>query len=92
MGKRSKYFWKIPQGFVGIKFTPFCLKVTYEGEVLYFDRNLGQTVREDEIVRNIANLDEVEQLALQQFLKRYPTKEDKVLFWCRGISIPQGHT
>jgi len=85
MGKRSKYLWKIPQGFVGIKFTPFCLKVTYEGELLYFDRNLGQTVREEEIIRSIANLDEVEQLALKGFLERYSTKEERILFWCNGI-------
>jgi hypothetical protein len=85
MGSKGKYLWRIPQGFVGIKFTPFCLKVTYEGELLYFDRNLGQTIREEEIIQNIPNLNEVEQLALKGFLERYPTVENKILFWCRGI-------
>jgi hypothetical protein len=85
MGSTSRYVWRIPQGYVGVKFTPYCIRVTYEGELLYFDRNLGQTVSEEEIIQSIASLNEVEQLALQQFLKRYPTKEDKMLFWCRGI-------
>jgi hypothetical protein len=85
MGSTTKYVWRIPQGYVGIKFTPFCLRVTYDGELIYFDRNLGQSTSEEEILRSIARLNGVERLALQQFLKRYPTKEDKMLFWCRGI-------
>jgi hypothetical protein len=85
MGLRGKYLWRVPQGYVGIKFTPFCLKVTYDGELLYFDRNLGQTVREEEVIGNMCNLNEAEQLALKGFLERYPTKAEKILFWCNGI-------
>jgi hypothetical protein len=86
MGSKNKnYVWSIPQGFVSIKFTRYCLRVTYYNELIYFDRNLGQTVSEEEIIKNIANLKETEQLALRAFLERYPTKEDKMLFWCRGI-------
>jgi hypothetical protein len=86
MGSKSKrYCWKIPQGYVGIKFTPYCIRVTYLGEFLYFDRNLGQTVSEEEIIKNMPNLDEPTHQALQQFLERYPTVEDKILYWCRGI-------
>jgi hypothetical protein len=52
---------------------------------VYFDRNLGQTVTEKEILQNMTKLDEPTQLALRQFFNRYPTHEDKLLFWCRGI-------
>jgi hypothetical protein len=83
--KNTKYVWSIPQGYVSIKFTPFCLRVTYFNELVYFDRNLGQTVTEEKILQNMTKLDEPTQLALRQFFNRYPTHEDKLLFWCRGI-------
>jgi len=83
--KNTKYVWSIPQGYVSIKFTRFCLRVTYSNELIYFDRNQGLTMTEEEVIRNMSNLNEAEQLALKGFLERYSTKEERILFWCNGI-------
>jgi hypothetical protein len=83
--KKKTYVWSIPQGYVGIKYTPYCLKISLYGEVLYFDRNIGLSVTEEQIKQSIPNLKESEQRALLKFFDRHPSYEDKVLFWTRGI-------
>jgi hypothetical protein len=85
MVSKSKYPWRVPQGYVSIRYTPFCLKVFDYGQIVFWDRRIGHEVTMGEILEDIDTLSDREREALLQFLDDYPTNEEKVLYWCRGI-------
>jgi hypothetical protein len=85
MGSKGKYFWRIPQGYVSIKGTPYCIKVFGLNEIAFWDRNKGHEVSMGQILEDMDALTDREREALLQFLDDYPTNEEKMLFWCNGI-------
>jgi len=85
MVSKSKYYWRVPQGYVSIRHTPFCLKVFDYGQIVFWDRRVGHEVTMGEILEDIDTLNDRERDALLQFLDDYPTNEEKILFWCNGI-------
>ena len=81
----NKDYFAIPWGFVGIRksamFSRYCIKVTYSGDIEYFDRLTGKIITEQEIREDLKNLDEYHRQVLLDFFKKFPTDEDKKLFW-----------
>jgi hypothetical protein len=80
-----KDYFAIPWGFVGIRSSAmssrYCIKVTYSGDIEYFDRLTGKIVTEEQIRENMKNLDTRYSKILSEFFKKYPKDEDKKLFW-----------
>jgi predicted protein tyrosine phosphatase len=85
MVSKSKYCWRVPQGYVSIRYTPFCLKVFDYGQIVFWDRRVGHEVSMGQILEDMDTLSDREREALLQFLDDYPTNEEKVLYWCHGI-------
>jgi uncharacterized protein Yka (UPF0111/DUF47 family) len=61
------------------------LRVSYFGELVYWDRNRGGETTENEIIKSMDRLDDKTREALEWFLRKYPTQEDKMLYWCKQI-------
>jgi len=85
----NKGYFAIPWGFVGIRKSDipsrFCIKVTFSGDIEYFDRLIGRIITEQEIRENMKYLDARYNKILSEFFKRYPTDEDKKLFWANKM-------
>jgi hypothetical protein len=83
---KHEYF-SIPRGYVPIRKagvpSRYCIKVTFSGDICYFDRLIGRTVTEQEIKDNIQYLDEKNRNMLSEFFEKYPTEVDKKLYWCK---------
>jgi hypothetical protein len=81
----NKDYFAIPWGFVGIRKSSmtsrFCIKITYSGDIEYFDRLSGKIITEQEIREDLKNLDEYHRQVLLNFFEKYPKDEDKKLFW-----------
>jgi hypothetical protein len=78
-------YFAIPWGFVGIRKSGmpsrYCIKITYSGDIEYFDRLTGKIVTEQQIREYMKYQDEYERQVLLNFFEKYPTDEDKRLFW-----------
>jgi hypothetical protein len=81
----QKDYFAIPWGFVGIRSSAmssrYCIKITYSGNIEYFDRLTGKIVTEQQIREYMKYLDEYERQVLLNFFEKYPKDEDKKLFW-----------
>jgi hypothetical protein len=85
MVSKSRYCWRVPQGYVSIKGTPYCIKVFSLDEIVFWDRNRGTEVTIGQIFEDMDTLTDREREAFLQFLDDYPTDEEKILFWCKCI-------
>jgi hypothetical protein len=84
----KKEYFGVPRGFYPIKrgkgLSRYCIKVTFNREIIYFDRFKGREVTEEEIFESMPNLEENYRKTLREFFEKYPTDEDKMLYWCKG--------
>jgi hypothetical protein len=85
----NKDYFAIPWGFAPIRKSGmpsrYCIKITYSGNIEYFDRLTGKIVTEQQIREYMKYLDEYERHVLLNFFEKYPKDIDKKLFWCERM-------
>jgi len=85
MVKSKRYFWNTPQAFVWIRNTSFALRVYDYNELVYFNRQKAEYLHEEQLLQDIEKLDAKEREGLRHFFEKYPTREERIRYWCKGI-------